>query len=1105
MAIRANRYFVYTANGTNIEKRSLFTGAVIVTAAIPGGLDSVSIGLHSPCNSGIDIDSCGNVYVGSSGAVIKYDANLNLLSSVALPFRVYDVKVSYNGNVIVAGATGNNTHINRIGYVQSINMSACPPMTLFCCDANICPASPLCSNAAPITLTAETTGGTWSGTGITNASAGTFNPAVAGPGTHTVYYTLSCGKDSISITVNNCATLSVCTETNGDLTVSGGTAPYTWQYQATSTDCSSCPLGQCMPPICNGTVVHTWTTFATGTTVPPPTPTTDTIRVTDGNSNSLVINSIASLPQCSPCPTLTITTSNIVEVLCFGGTTGSFSASTTGGASPYNYTLINGATTIVTYSNVTGSQSFTGLAAGTYTLNVKDNNNCTGTTTVIISQPASAVTASITGSTNANCGQSNGSATASGSGGTGTYTYSWNTNPVQNNAIASSLSPGNYTVTVTDATSCTATASVSISNIGGPTLQTSSTIATCGVNNGTATVHATGGSGTYTYSWNTTPVQTDSTAINLAAGNYTVTVSDGSCTASTSVTVQSSSTLSLTTHTTNANCNQANGTATVIATGGTGTYFYTWNTTPVQTNPTATNLAAGSYTVSVNDGNCTVIANVTISNISGLSATISNHVNETCSNSNGSATVHANGGTLPYTYLWSNIPAQTTSVLQNVHAGTYYVTVTDSNHCIAIDTVILTNSPAPVATITTFTNASCGLSNGSATVSVTGSATPFSYIWNTSPIQHTQTASGIPGGNYFVTVSDANSCTATATITIITSQGPLVTLLDTVNASCGHSDGSADITVTGGNLPYSFNWNSTPPQNGQNLQGVPGGNYIVIVSDANGCSTSLPVTVGQNAGPTAMATSANDTCNQSKGTATVVVSGGSGTYSYLWSNSQSDSTATGLTAGTYTVTVNDGSCTVSASVIVTSAPGPIAGFTENPRILTLIDGPVTFTDNSTGNIVNWQWNFGDGNYGSGNIIQHQYANIGTYLVTLIVTDNEGCTDTTKDTISVKDYFTFYIPNAFTPNDDGLNELFYPTGTNVDPGNFTMMIFNRWGNLIFNTSKWDITAHRGEGWNGTLNNTGDINSVVIDVYVYRILVTELGGPEHEYIGRITLIP
>jgi len=408
MAIRANRYFVYTQNGIQIDKRSLATGAIITTAAIPGGISISSLGQNEVGNSGIDIDSCGNVYVGSGDQIIKYDADLNLITSVNTPFRVYDVAVSSGGNIIICGATDDNSHVSRTGYVQSLNMSACDPMILYCCNANICPAGPFCPGDAPFTLVTGQTGGTFSGLGV-DPGTGVFTPSTAGVGVHTITYTLPCGSGSIDIVVNSCVPLNACLELDSNITVSGGDAPYTWQqfYPATSSpitnqaECTACGLSwvlgidECfngLIPVTSCDVAAHWTTYATGATATPPG--TFPIQAVDNYGESIVIYNYASLPPCALCPTITVTSSNIVNASCAGGNNGTFDASASGGTGPYNYTLLLGGTAVANYPNVPGLQSFTGLAGGTYTLNVTDANNCPGTTTVVIGENPFSVSAS---------------------------------------------------------------------------------------------------------------------------------------------------------------------------------------------------------------------------------------------------------------------------------------------------------------------------------------------------------------------------------------------------------------------------------------------------------------------------------------------------------------------------------------------------------------------------------------------------------------------------------------------------------------------------------------------------------------------------------------
>ncbi|MGD0712214.1 MAG: PKD domain-containing protein, partial [Bacteroidales bacterium] len=382
---------------------------------------------------------------------------------------------------------------------------------------------------------------------------------------------------------------------------------------------------------------------------------------------------------------------------------------------------------------------------------------------------------------------------------------------------------------------------------------------------------------------------------------------------------------------------------------------------------------------------------------------------------------------------------------------------------------------------------------------------PYTYHWNSIPVQTTQIATNLPAGVYDVTVTDHSGCTATNTVTILGFPAPTDTIATIVGAKCNKSDGLLTVTVNGGTPPYLYLWNTTPAQSGPTASNIPAGTYSVSITDANGCHATATAVVPNTNIPTATVSSTDAYCGNANGTATVTAAGGSGGFTYYWSNNQITAIDTGLTGGIYTVTVTDDSnCTVTATISVTNIPGPTAGFTEQPKILTLLDGPVTFTDNSIDNfpgnfIVSWSWNFGDLTLGSGSYIQHQYSNLGTYLVTLIVTDNHGCKDTISDTIKIKDYYTFYIPNAFSPNSDGLNDLFYPSGNDVDSNNFSMMIYDRWGNLVFQTNKWCITHDligHGEGWNGTKNNLGSLNSVEMDVYVYRIRLTDLNGIKHE---------
>ena len=427
-----------------------------------------------------------------------------------------------------------------------------------------------------------------------------------------------------------------------------------------------------------------------------------------------------------------------------------YSITAVSGATSYTWVLPSGWTGSSTTTSITTTASSTGG-----TISVKANNSCDTSAAQTLNVTVNTVVLTTT-TTNAGCGSSNGTATVTATGGTSPYTYLWSNGA--STSSASNLSSGNYSVTITDKNGCTTTASVTINNVSGPSATASGTDATCGNSNGTATVTATAGTSPYTYLWSNGA--STSSATNIAAGSYTVTVTDkNGCTASATVTINNVSGPTATSNETDASCGNSNGTATVTATGGTSPYTYLWSNGA--STSSATVLAAGNYSVTVTDKNgCTASATVTINNVSGPSATAS-ATDASCGNSNGSATVTATGGTSPYTYLWSN--GASTSSATALAAGNYTVTVTDKNGCTASATVTINNVSGPSATASG-TDATCGNSNGTATVTATGGTSPYTYLWSNGA--STSSATNMAAGNYSVTLTDANGCTASASVNI---------------------------------------------------------------------------------------------------------------------------------------------------------------------------------------------------------------------------------------------------------------------------------------------------------------------------------------------------
>ena len=478
-----------------------------------------------------------------------------------------------------------------------------------------------------------------------------------------------------------------------------------------------------------------------------------TVLVKDANG-CLSPSKIITITQ--PAAALTSSISAQTNVKCFGGSTGSVTVAAAGGTSTYSYTL--GATT-----NTTGT--FTALTAGTYTVNITDANGCTTTQSVTITQPASALTSSISAQTNVKCfGGSTGTATVTAAGGTGTDTYSWSTSPVQTAATATGLAVGSYTVTVTDANGCTTTSTATITQPASAltsSISAQTNVKCFGGSTGSVTVAAAGGTSTYSYTLGGV-TNTTGTFSALASGTYTVNITDAnSCTTAQSVVITqpASALTSSISAQTNVKCfGGSTGTATVTPAGGTGTDTYSWSTSPVQTAATATGLAVGSYTVTVTDANgCTTTSTATITQpASALTSSISAQTNVKCfGGSTGSVTVAAAGGTSTYSYTLGGV-TNTTGTFSALAAGTYTVNITDANICTTAQSVVITQpASALTSSISAQTNVKCfGGSTGTATVTAAGGTGTDTYSWSTSPVQTAATATGLAVGSYTVTVTE---------------------------------------------------------------------------------------------------------------------------------------------------------------------------------------------------------------------------------------------------------------------------------------------------------------------------------------------------------------
>ncbi len=718
-----------------------------------------------------------------------------------------------------------------------------------------------------------------------------------------------------------------------------------------------------------GYSAYHWSTGATTQTITASSTGTYTVSVTSttgctSGSASVTVNSY-------PLPTVSVSHANIT---CAGSNNGTATANPSGGTPGYTYSWSNGQNT----------QTATNLAAITYYVTVYDSHSCSVTSSTVITAPP-ILNASISSQTNVSCyGGATGSATVTASGGTGSYTYAWAPSG-GSGATASGLSAGTYTVTVHDANNCSNVQTVTITQPSAALAGTATaTNTTCnGGSNGSATANPSGGTPGYSYSWFPSGQNTQ-TATGLGIGTYSVTITDSKgCTIVRTATVNQPPAIGLTTSKIDATCGNSNGSATVSATGGTPGYSYAWSNGG--STSTITNIAAGSYTVTVRDvNNCSSIATVAVNNTGAPSVSITSSTNINCfGGSNGSATIFASGGTPGYTYLWSN--GNNGTSITNVTANTYSVTVTDAMGCQATTSVIITQPPILTASVTGTTTPSCnGGNNGTATVSATGGTLGYTYYWTNGA--NTPTASGLTAGSYSVTVTDTHNCTTTAS-TVITQPSALSAVITaSINVNCnGGSDGSITVTPSGGTVNYTYLWTgggSTPT-----ITNITSGTYYVTVTDANGCTAVTNTTIIQ---PSAILLTIPSITNvycfgASTGQATAQVSGGTSPYIYSWSNGPTTPTNSGLSAGTYTIIVTDNhGCTSTNSATITQIDAISPTMVVNQNVSCNGGSNGSATVSATGGTSPYQYAWSTG----GSQPTASGLNFGTHYVT--ITDVNGC-------------------------------------------------------------------------------------------------------------------
>lgn len=616
------------------------------------------------------------------------------------------------------------------------------------------------------------------------------------------------------------------------------------------------------------------------------------------------------------------------------------------------------------------------------------------------------------------------------------------------------------------------------------------------VNSPTATVTVPS-AGTYNFTW---------TETNTAA-----------CVTSDVVTITFSN-LSESTVTTPSTCSANDGTITITAIDGVSPYQYSIDGgVTFQASNTFSNLAANTYNIVVEDAvGCQVTASYTVNSIAGPTINSSNFTNPSCNGDcDGTITVTGTSPAGGEQFSIDGINFQASGTFNNLCAGAYTVTISDANSC--TDTVSLTlTNPAPV-TISASDVTIC--TGQSATLTATaggGSGSGYTYNWNNgASTTSTYTVTPPATTSYPVFATDGNGCTSPTINVTVTVTPPLSVVASPSDTSIcpGQSVTIYATPFFGNGGPYTYQWSNGSTDSSQVVSPTTTTVYTVTLGD--GCSPTTTGTVTINVMPLPQVSFTVDkfeACeipvetfefyNTSDTTGGMV---GTSIWNFGDGSSAVGDTVTHAynNAGTYDVTLTitssaaAGGCTNSVTYpnYITIHRNPIADFYMKDNPVNMLNPTVSFYDQSYFNIVGWAWDIGglDSSYIQNPIYEFP-VDTGHYPITLTVIDDNGCEATITKILEVEGEFGIYVPNAFTPDFDFLNEGFGPKGFGISEINYSFFIFDRWGEIIFES----YTLF--EEWNGTYKGKFVQNGV----YVWKLEFQDIDGKTHSKIGHVNVI-
>ena len=921
----------------------------------------------------------------------------------------------------------------------------------------VCPGQPAVLTGAGATTYAWSTGATTNPITVSPLVTTTYTVTGTTAGcTNTAIATVTVGG-SVAVTVNS---PTICAGQTATLTGAGATT-FSWSTGATTNPITVSPATTTTYTVTGTSSGCTGTAIATVTVNPLPVTTVNSPTICDGAVATLTAAGATSYSWSTGATTnpITVTPATTTTYTVTGTSLGcSSTAVATVTVNPIPVTTVNSTsicpagTATLTAAGATTYAWSTGATTNPINVTPAATTSYTVTGTSLGCSSTAVATVTVNPGLTVNAGLNDticfGASTVLGVTPTGAgFTYNWT--PAASLVGATTATPTaspaattTYSVLVTDASGCTGTSTVTVFADPQITLAIAGIDVTCnGACNGQTIVIPSGGTPAYTYAWSSGCAAASCSP--LCIGTYTVTVTDSwGCTSSGTATVVEPTLLTATAVATPATCNAVcDGTATATGAGGTvgAGYSYSWNTVPVQTTATATGLCAGTYTCTITDANScttTVTATITEPTLVVIAPIAPAGV---CTGGSTTITASASGGNGgAYNYTWSPAGTGTTPsvVVTPATTTTYTVNATDVNGCPAAPVTVTVTVNPPLTVVASGTASICpGASTSISALASLGTGGPYTYTWAPAGAGTPLTVSPAATTTYTVTASDGCSPTVTATVTVTVLPAPVVAFSAPVTSGCAPLCVTFADNTTGGTVA-SWNWN---------------------FGDGNTSTAAAPTN-----------------CYANPGNYTVTLS-------------------TTTTLG----------CTATDSIVnyITVYPNPVASFTA-PLSSSILSPIVNYTDNSTitsGAITGWNWNFGDPFAGTDSTSSlqnptHTFTEAGTYCATLTVTSNFGCTDNTQLCLVIEPDFTFFIPNAFSPNGDGINDEFYGKGDYIKK--FEMMIYDRWGNLIFFAD--DVNKH----WDGIANHGKEIAQQ--DVYVYVVKITDYNDKKHKYTGTVTIV-